>query len=158
MNRRYSEDELWLVHLRKFHATGSGDLERHLRAVLGGMLISDAVHCGVESIEATVTDEGWIFLGCDQEWLQLNLSEAITSRELFGQLIYWPGDTQRTRHEFHLATVASDVFLGRSGAFEAIKGSLPPATTLEMARRYVFVLGYRLPHRGTRDGTSSSAP
>lgn len=146
------------MHLKKFCETGRGDLERHLRAVLGGMLISDALRCGVGSIEAVVTDEGWILLGCDQEWLQLNLPEPIASGELFGRLVHWPNDPERTRHELHVATASSEVFLGRSGSFETIKGSLPPAATLETARKYVFVLGYRLPHRGTSDETSSSAP
>jgi hypothetical protein len=146
VSSQFSADRLWLVHLRQFCATGQGDYARHLRAVLAGTIVSDALRCGVNSIEAVLTEDGWILLGCETEWLQLDLPQPMASRELFTRLVYWAGDSLRTRHEFHIATASSDVFLSRSGTLEIIKGAAPPPTTREAASAYAFALGYKLPH------------
>jgi len=132
------------VHLRRFGDTGEGDLARYLRAVLAGMLIADALEAGVSSIEAEITDDEWVLLGCDEDWLQLNLPEPAPNHELFRKLVPLPGHPQRTRHELHLATAAKDVFIASPGSREIIKGSPPPDQTLAAASRYRFVLGYRL--------------
>jgi hypothetical protein len=144
VNRPISEDRLWLVHLRRFGDTGEGDLARHLRAVLGGMLIADALEAGVSSIDAEITDDDWVLLGCDEDWLQLNLPEPAASRELFRKLVPLPGHPERTRHELHLATAAKDVFIASSGSCEIIKGSPPSDQTLAAVSKYRFVVGYRL--------------
>lgn len=67
VSSQYSGDKLWLVHLRQFCATGQGDFARHLRAVLAGVVISDALRCGIDSIEAVLTQDDWILLGCETE-------------------------------------------------------------------------------------------
>jgi hypothetical protein len=146
VGREFSADRLWLVHLREFNATGKGDIARHLRAVLGAVLMADAFRCGVQAVEATVTEDGWVLIGSDTEWLQLNLPQPMESCELFRRLIHWPGDSLRTRHEFHVATASSDVFIGRGDSIESIKGVPPPNLAREAARRHAFVLGYRLPY------------
>jgi hypothetical protein len=149
-----SEDRLWLVHLRRFGDTGEGDLARHLRAVLGGMLIADALEAGVSSIEAEITDDDWVLVGCDEDWLQLNLPEPAANRELFGKRVPLPGHPQRTRHELHLATAAKDVCIASSGSCEVIKGSPPPDDTRAAMSKYRYVVGYRLLDVvDTQDGT-----
>lgn len=145
MSKQFSADRLWLVHLREFNATGKRDIARHLRAVLGAVLMADAIRCGVQAVEATVTEDGWVLIGSETEWLQLNLPQPMESCELFRRLIHWPGDSLRTRHEFHVATASSDVFIGRGDSIELIKGVPPPHLIREAVRRHAFVLGYRLP-------------
>lgn len=133
------------MHLRDFNARGTVDIARHLRAVLGAALMMDAFRCGVQVVEAIVTEDGWVLIGSDTEWLQLNLPQPMESCELFRRLIYWPEDSLRTRHEFHVATASSDVFIGRGDSIELIKGVPPAHLIREAARKHAFVLGYRLP-------------